>query len=113
MLAPADQSEAHYRRIDKFNCAIMSAVFAADSTIVLRSILAPILRSIHRLVTGGTLVLIDPGMSPESKNTVLRSATHYSRFFGNSLIVSSTETSSTQLTWKALRSRSVLVTGKY
>jgi hypothetical protein len=57
-------------------------------------------------------VLIDPDMTADEKNTVLRAATHYSGFFRNSLSLSS-ETSPVRLAWKAFRSRSVLVTGKY
>jgi hypothetical protein len=78
-----------------------------------RPILAPILRTIHRLVTNDTLVVIDPQMGADEKNTVLRAIAHYRRFFGSDIRVSIPDASSTHIGWKALRSRSVLVTGKY
>ena len=44
---------------------------------------------------------------------MLRAADFYRRFFGGTFEIVSEKTSMLRLTWKALRSRSVLVTGRY
>ena len=64
------------------------------------------LRSIHRLITRRTLVLLDEAMPKETRDVVLRSAAHFKPFFPEGIEVESPDASALGLKWRAFRSRS-------